>query len=667
MNIKISYNYAFVVLLLIVMFTFGTVYMIEEVYAGGGGNFAGGPSLGESVESSLIGNSCRGDCTPPTLGVIVDGKRIVDNGFSYNGNAVDVEYFYTPYPLITVSVGEENVTVLKIYEDQGPDNIKHVELAFGLGKSEIIGDSKAVIEWDRKFDGTETITVFDPENALEDVRVETNVGECGTTFSNAECLIVIIYHTFREPLDFNMVGTYVWDFRRNGWQNYFSGMTQDDINLINTAHDVGFELLSDGQYEDAIAHFKKVLELDSANVDVLNNIGTAFLYLENYDQAKEYFIQTLNVDPNNTLALTNMAVVLFNQYNYESSLQFVNKALEIDEENPNTLGLKSILLAELGRDAEADQIRTFVLGNYPDNTDALVSKSISLKNSGDYNQSLLTLDKALTIDPKHQHALIQKGEVLFSLSRYDESVISFTQAEEKFHNDVDVLTGKALSLIGAGDSGEAELIISNVQQIQHTSTKSSTNQAFFYLKEGDLVTANEIANEALTKKELPSKVIEEANIIKGDVEFIQKNFTGSIHYYSVADPDNSNFLVLYRMSETYVNDNDFCTASWYYEKASQIKPPRVYNDHPLKLNSGGDIFAVGKQAETGCNFMDHLIPILGLVVSIIVLGLLFYNTFRKDKKNNPNNNQNDNDSNDDLVTKKQYLENTEKKINHQAI
>ena len=198
---------------------------IDVASSGSGGrgtNTPDRPSLGASGESSLIGKGCRGDCTPPTLGVFPEGKRIVDNGFSYNGNPVNVESFYTPYPLITVNVGEENVTILKIYENGGPQNIKHVELAFGLGKGERIGDSKAKIELDIKFDGTETVTVFDPEKALQDVRVESEVGGCGTSVVDAKCLIVTIYHTFRESLDFDMVGTYVWDFRRNGWQNYYN-------------------------------------------------------------------------------------------------------------------------------------------------------------------------------------------------------------------------------------------------------------------------------------------------------------------------------------------------------------------------------------------------------------------------------------------------------------
>ena len=33
---------------------------------------------------------------------------------------------------------------------------------------------------------------------------------------------VAIFHTFRAPLDFNIVATDVWDLKRNAWQNYYN-------------------------------------------------------------------------------------------------------------------------------------------------------------------------------------------------------------------------------------------------------------------------------------------------------------------------------------------------------------------------------------------------------------------------------------------------------------
>jgi len=163
------------------------------------------------------------NCEAPTLGINSKITRIVENGFTYNGKSVDAERYYTPYPLITVNVGEPNTAVFRIYEDIGPQNIKHFSFAFGLNVGQIIGNSKAMIELDIDYDGTETVTITDPENALENVNVSTHVANCNSDGDEEKkCLIVTIDHTFRAPLGFNIVATDVWDMERNAWQNYFN-------------------------------------------------------------------------------------------------------------------------------------------------------------------------------------------------------------------------------------------------------------------------------------------------------------------------------------------------------------------------------------------------------------------------------------------------------------
>ena len=176
---------------------------------------------GNGGENSNGGSGCSGDCSPPTLGVDSSSKRIVTKGFSYNNNPIDVEHFYTQYPLVTVQVGEKNRAILKIYDDGGTQNISHVELGFGLGKDKSFSENKAAIILDISRDGRESVTTVDPENVLDDVSVITMKDKCRDLISS-QCLVVFIDHTFREPLEFNMVGTQVWDFKKNSWQNFYN-------------------------------------------------------------------------------------------------------------------------------------------------------------------------------------------------------------------------------------------------------------------------------------------------------------------------------------------------------------------------------------------------------------------------------------------------------------
>ncbi|KKL55473.1 hypothetical protein LCGC14_2255070, partial [marine sediment metagenome] len=93
----------------------------------------------DGIANSQNGSGCDGECQAPTLGVNSEYNRIVTDGFTYNGKSTDVERFYTSYPLIKVNVGMQNTAVFKIYDNLGPDNIRHFDLAFGLASDQIMG------------------------------------------------------------------------------------------------------------------------------------------------------------------------------------------------------------------------------------------------------------------------------------------------------------------------------------------------------------------------------------------------------------------------------------------------------------------------------------------------------------------------------------------------
>ena len=179
------------------------------------------PSPSSTNTESSSGSGCSGDCTPPTVGIDSNLKRIVENGFSFNDNPVNAELYYTPYPLITVNVGQQNKVELKIFDNEGFDNIAHVGLGFGLGEGESFDKSRATINLDMTRDGQNILSKFDPENVLENVAIITDRVQCNST-SSVQCLKVMIFHTFRAPLEFNMLATYIWDHSKNAWQNYYN-------------------------------------------------------------------------------------------------------------------------------------------------------------------------------------------------------------------------------------------------------------------------------------------------------------------------------------------------------------------------------------------------------------------------------------------------------------
>jgi len=195
------------------------------------------PPPSNSTSITTKGDSCN-DCISPTLGVDENNKERVSGGFTYkNGfsaddffisisrdfisQTVNVNYFRTPFPAIGTEVGINNTLILKIYEDSGVNNIRHVAVGFGLDKNGRFSESKAYIEADRDFKGNISIKTF---GVVSNVTYTTNIVPCGIV--RADCLEFTLYHTFTEDVS-GVVGTYIWDNRLNSWQNYFN----DGINV----------------------------------------------------------------------------------------------------------------------------------------------------------------------------------------------------------------------------------------------------------------------------------------------------------------------------------------------------------------------------------------------------------------------------------------------------
>lgn len=160
-----------------------------------------------------------------------DMKKKVSNGFTYNGKAVNVKPFFTPYKMQYTQVGQENIAKFKIFDFRGPENISHFELAFGLDKGQVPNDSNSRIEWDRAQLGQDKVTVIDPDKKLDNVRIETSVENCKPVGKD-QCLVLTIYHTFREAPEHEIVATNVWNYQRYAWQNYFNhGITVNGDSL----------------------------------------------------------------------------------------------------------------------------------------------------------------------------------------------------------------------------------------------------------------------------------------------------------------------------------------------------------------------------------------------------------------------------------------------------
>ena len=176
---------------------------------------------------------CSGDCIPPTLGLNKNNQRIVDLGFSYNSNPVNVDRWHTDYPLIKVETGKINVLQAKVFDDGGVNNIRVIRIAFGVPEVGQLYNGETIVEFFPNKILENQINVIDKNHLLDKIKIRIWPTQCSESDLQYSCLLFRMEHMFREAPLANPIGISVSDNSRNSAQFYFNEGVKVDGKSFN--------------------------------------------------------------------------------------------------------------------------------------------------------------------------------------------------------------------------------------------------------------------------------------------------------------------------------------------------------------------------------------------------------------------------------------------------
>jgi len=197
------------------------LYAITTSRSGDGVQIISLPAhITDSIPSG--GNGGCADCTKPTFGKNTFNSLIVWEGFTYNANSVNVTNYHTDFPEITVTTNMTNTATVKIYENQGVDNIKMVQ--FGLGMPEVgsplnYAQTLAEISIDDAL--VEEIVVIDKNNLVDVISVSTARVFCSPD-SQTQCLEVSLEYVYRDQPKYNIIAINARDSAGNSQLNFLN-------------------------------------------------------------------------------------------------------------------------------------------------------------------------------------------------------------------------------------------------------------------------------------------------------------------------------------------------------------------------------------------------------------------------------------------------------------
>ncbi|HMJ05913.1 MAG TPA: tetratricopeptide repeat protein, partial [Chthoniobacterales bacterium] len=128
---------------------------------------------------------------------------------------------------------------------------------------------------------------------------------------------------------------------------------QESPNNYVAHNNLGLVLGGNGQFESALIHFKKAIEIQPSYAEAYNNIGTALSRVERRQEAIVQYEKAVNLRPDLPVMQNNLGTALAREGRLTEAIPHFRKALEINPADADARSNLATALSLAGRTDEA--------------------------------------------------------------------------------------------------------------------------------------------------------------------------------------------------------------------------------------------------------------------------------------------------------------------------
>ena len=198
--------------------------------------------------------------------------------------------------------------------------------------------------------------------------------------------------------------------------------------FARTHNHLGNALVDQGEFEEAIGHYRRALEIEPAYPDARYNLGVALATAGRMDEAIEQFRIVLRGSPDHVEACNNLGNALMRRGRVDEAIPFFHRALELQpylEQAHYNLGCAH---AAAGRTDQA--IRHFSRAAQINPGYAMAHNHLGtlLHDWGDLDEAVTSFRQAIAANPAFALAHSNLGLALSSQQRYEEAMTHLRRA-----------------------------------------------------------------------------------------------------------------------------------------------------------------------------------------------------------------------------------------------
>ncbi|WKZ33909.1 MAG: tetratricopeptide repeat protein [Thermodesulfobacteriota bacterium] len=198
-------------------------------------------------------------------------------------------------------------------------------------------------------------------------------------------------------------------------------------------YDLGKKAFEERDYEEALARLEKVAAEKTAFADVHNMLGLVYYNASRHEDAIAAFRKAIEINPNYTEASLNLAVVYNELGRFDKSAEVYTLAKQARQDahsylDPFVKGKLANMhsnLARIYKDlgfyAEAVEEYRKALRLRPEFADIRTSLGVSLRDMRDFDAAVTELKEAVRLNPSYPDSRIQLGLTYYAVGRREDA------------------------------------------------------------------------------------------------------------------------------------------------------------------------------------------------------------------------------------------------------
>ncbi len=199
----------------------------------------------------------------------------------------------------------------------------------------------------------------------------------------------------------------------------------ENVELLNS---LGFSLFQQGKSEEAVEELEKALEIDPKHAKAHNNMALASIDLEELELAEAHYRESLAVEPHPAIH-NDLGFVLERQGLIDEAVEQYRMALELDPESAAANQNLARNLADDGELISAEDHYRAAREQMP-SAGADTALGAVLHRQGRTDEAVASLREAIDADPTYAPAHDQLGTILAEQGKLEEAASSYRQVLE---------------------------------------------------------------------------------------------------------------------------------------------------------------------------------------------------------------------------------------------